>query len=157
MKRMWAEENKRALWALLGEAYSDLRDHHAELIPLEKFLSLAVPLLPIIPAGLYLAKMGWMLVTNWAGQTELSRNPNFNADLLAAEYPARTNMSSKDIVDHCYSKGLAVRAHRQRKPSLREALFREGLMNTPTASTQAPPPNCGALTLAVTPQSVCLS
>lgn len=152
---IWEAETKRSIWALLGESYSDMRDHHEEAIPMEKFLSLAVPLLPLIPADLYLVKMGWQLTTNSDGEAELSRDPKFNADLLAVEYPARTNLSSKDIVNHCYNQGLANRAHRERKPTLRELTLRDRMANRPAAANKAPPPACGGtLTLAVAPQSV---
>ena len=153
---IWEAETKRGMWALLGEAYSDMRDHHTVAIRLEEFLALAVPLLRLIPAALYLVKMGWMLTNNSAGETELSRDPNFSADLLQAEYPARTGLSAADIVNHCYQKGLANRAHRQRKLSLREINARARMRNALTAPNQIPPPSCGALTLAVAPQSVCL-
>jgi hypothetical protein len=120
---------------------------------MDKFLALAVPLLPLIPADSYLAKMGWQLTTNSEGETELSRDPNFNAELLSAEYPSRTNLSARDISNHCYRLGLANRAHRRRKPTLRELMARERMNNTPG---QTPPPACGGtLTLAVTPQTVC--
>jgi hypothetical protein len=63
---MWGAENKQAIWALLGSAYSDLRDHHQENLSVEKFLSLTVPMLPIIPADQYLNKMGWYMTSDAA-------------------------------------------------------------------------------------------
>jgi hypothetical protein len=151
---IWEQEAKRGLWALLGEAYSDIRDHHKEVIDLTEFFALAVPLLPIIPAHLYLVKMGWELVTTSTGEAKLSRNPNFNAEILETEYPGHTNLSAKDIVNHCYQQGLANRAHRRRKPSLRE-LNAARMNNSPATTNQTPPPSCGALTLLVVPQTVC--
>ncbi len=151
---IWAGESKRNLWALLGTAYSDLRDHH-DNIPMDKFLALAVPLLPLVPADMYLAKMGWRLTTGPDGQPELSRNGTFSAERVAAEYPDHTALSAGDIVNHCYGLSLANRAHRRRKPTAREMAARERQRSRPGAGTGTGtgPPACGGtLTLAVAPQ-----
>ena len=44
------------MWALLDEAYTDMRDRHEEAISMDKSLSLAVSLLPLISADSYLVK-----------------------------------------------------------------------------------------------------
>lgn len=155
MREMWGAENKQAMWALLGSAYSDLRDHHQETLPVDKFLSIAVPLLPIVPADKYLLKMGWTLSSDAAGEPILFRDPAFNADILGAEYPPLTNLSLEDIVEHCYNHGLMPRDNRQDPMEvLRENLVADGLMDAPPSAAPTPPPTCGTLTLAVTPQSV---
>ncbi len=152
---MWGAENKHALWALLGSAYSDLRDHHEETLSVEKFLSITAPLLPIIPAEKYLSKMGWILSSDCE---ELHRDAAFNADVLAAEYPTGTNRSVADIVDHCYNHGLMDRdTRRDREEFRQQALRNAGFIPSTPAGNQTPPPSCGTLTLAVTPQSVSLS
>lgn len=150
LRQMWAAENKQAMWALLGAAYSDLRDHHVQTLSVEKFLSVAIPLLPIIPAEAYLSEMGWSLQGDG-----LCRDPQFNADILAAQYPSGTGWSVKNIVNHCYNQGLMDRATRTDPGEIRRQDFRTvGLMGVDTASNQNPPATCGSLTLAVTPQSV---
>ncbi|KAK7897056.1 hypothetical protein LTR67_004944 [Exophiala xenobiotica] len=151
LRQMWGAENKHALWALLGCAYSDLRDHHEETLSVEKFLSITVPLVPIIPAEKYLSKMGWILSSNFQ---ELHRDAAFNADVLAAEYPTGTNWSVADIVDHCYNLGLMDRdTRRDPEEYRRQALLNAGFISSTSAGNQTPPPSCGTLTLAVTPQS----
>ncbi|KAI1612724.1 mating-type protein MAT alpha 1-domain-containing protein [Exophiala viscosa] len=150
MRQMWGQESKHSIWALLGSAYSDLRDHHQETLPVDKFLSIAIPLLPIIPADKYLSKMGWTLSSEAAGEPVLFRNPAFNADILAAEYPPQTNLSLEDIVGQCYDQGLLPRANRR---DLMQVLRDEGLMDVLPPADQTPPSTCGTLTLAVTPQS----
>ncbi|KIV83119.1 hypothetical protein PV11_05172 [Exophiala sideris] len=154
MREMWCAEAKKTMWTLLGGAYSDLRDHHQETFPVDKFLSIAVPLLPIVPADKYLSKMGWTLSSDAAGEPVLFRNPAFNADILAAEYAPRTNLSLEDIVEHCYNQGLMPRDERRNPMEvLRENLRAEGLMDALPPADQTPPPACGSLILAVTPQS----
>lgn len=159
MRKMWGAENKRALWALLGSAYSDLRDHHKETLPVAKFLDAAIPLLPIVAANQYLSKMGWGLASDAAGDPILDRDGGFDPEKLAAEYPPRTNLSMENIVDHCYTHGLMDRSTRQ-KPmdALRRDLARDGLIQNLTSTGPPPPPSpptCGGfLTLAVIPQTV---
>ncbi|KIW87205.1 uncharacterized protein Z519_12107 [Cladophialophora bantiana CBS 173.52] len=180
MKTLWEAEKKRAMWGLLGQAYSDMRDHHTESIAVDKFLAIAVPLLPIIPVDEYLNKMGWIFAVDSSGESVLVRSQEFNEAALDAEYPPVCRLSLRDIVEHCYRQGLVERRRRQRtrQHPLRDALVREGLMTLQAAASaaaggggggtsggpagtaaaaavpQTPPRSCGALTLAVMPQSV---
>ncbi|KAK6371725.1 hypothetical protein LTS17_008548 [Exophiala oligosperma] len=150
LRMTWSADTKRAMWALLGSAYSDLRDHHDESLPLDKFLSLTVPLLPIVSADKYLGKMGWEISTA-ANNTEepvLIRSSAFNAACLAAEYPHNTNLSVADIVNHCYTQGLLPK-------DTRKNLGRNRRYMSPNdghhAGNQIPLPPYGTLTLTVTP------
>ncbi|OAG34384.1 hypothetical protein AYO21_11470 [Fonsecaea monophora] len=163
IRTMWGEDKKRSMWTLLGKAYSDLRDHHMEAITVDRFLAVAVPLLPIVPIDLYLTKMGWILTVDASGESVLMRSAKFNPELLAAEYPHHTNLSEQDIVEHCYRRGLVDRGRRQRtrQHPLRDALVQNGMMTDTdvgamggNAVSHDTPPGCGALALAVVPQTV---
>ncbi|KAL6241329.1 hypothetical protein RBB50_011802 [Rhinocladiella similis] len=156
LRMTWAADTKRPMWALLGSAYSDLRDHHDESLALDKFLSLTVPLLPIVPADEYLNKTGWELSAdaNNAEEPVLVRSPAFNAALLAAEYPQHTSRSVADIVSHCYTQGLLPRSTRKDLGQNRRHMFHNHGHHAGTdAGNHTPPPPCGSLTLAVTPLS----
>ena len=109
---MWAAEPRKTLFALLAQAYTDIRDNHLENVQLDKFLASTVHRLPVIPADKYLSKMGWDLALDTAGQATITRSTKFNADAVLSEYPAHTDKSSGDLVNHCYEVGLLKQSSR---------------------------------------------
>jgi hypothetical protein len=77
-------------------------------ITLESFLKNVIGLLGVIPADQYLATMGWTLAADSDG-VRLVKNSS------AAEeqnVPLTSNLSVRDIVNHCYQIGLLVRPER---------------------------------------------
>jgi Mating-type protein MAT alpha 1 HMG-box len=78
-------------------------------ITLEGFLKNVTGLLGVIPADQYFATMGWTLAADSDGQVHLAKNSS------AAEkqnVPLTSNLSVRDIVNHCYQIGLLVRPKR---------------------------------------------
>ena len=135
MQRMWSGETRKNLWTLLAKAYTDLRDNHQEPVPLDKFLAIAVTQVPVIPACAYLVRMGWELSTDEAGEKTLMRAANFDAAALNAEYPAQTNNSVLDLINHCYKVGLLQRSARVG----RKAAVTFATAPATTVSAQKPP------------------
>lgn len=127
---MWAAETRKNVWALLGKAYSELRDNHNSSVALDKFLNRVASTVPVIPAQHYFQKMGWQLVT-LNGDATLERAETFDIASLNNEYPSQTNISSADIVDYCYSIGLVDRSSR----------IRRSVAAATTLATFASPPN----------------
>ncbi|KAL2433875.1 hypothetical protein ABEF95_011682 [Exophiala dermatitidis] len=159
LRVMWGAELQKPMWTLLGLAYSDLRDYHDEHLPVDAFLAATVPLLPIVPAEEYFAKMGWENATNSAGELTLTRSAWFDTATFYAQYPPRTDLSFADIVNHCYDQGIMKRDTRRATPRLRpghqaQAPAANNNVAAPSTNTNPPPPSCGgSLTFAVTPQS----
>ncbi|RMZ86826.1 hypothetical protein DV736_g5948, partial [Chaetothyriales sp. CBS 134916] len=112
MQHLWAGETRKNLWTLLAKAYTDLRDNHQEPVPLDKLLMATVTEVPVIPAPVYLAKMGWELTMDDKGEKILRRASSFDINALNAEYPTQTNMSVVDLVNHCYKVHLLHRSTR---------------------------------------------
>ncbi|KIX05152.1 uncharacterized protein Z518_06024 [Rhinocladiella mackenziei CBS 650.93] len=165
LKEMWAAENKKAMWVMLSQVYSDMRDRFEQIITVEKFLKTAVPFLPIIKPDEYLSKMGWILEKDAEGELKLSRSANFNAELLDVEFPPRSNISKEELIDHCIREGLGE-GHARQNPmeSSGDQMCEDGLMD-PEAAQQTPPahlpahppaksPPLESLALIVTPQAV---
>ncbi|EXJ82279.1 hypothetical protein A1O3_06092 [Capronia epimyces CBS 606.96] len=150
LRVMWSADLKKPMWELLGHAYSDLRDHHDETLPVDKFLAVSVPLLPVVAADQYISKMGWELTKNPTGETTLTRSESFNADKVYAEYPAQTNLSMADVVNHCYNEGLLKRGARRSSPRLRPG--RRAQVSTGNSLANAA--SGGSIILAVAPQPV---
>lgn len=158
MRQLWAAENKRGIFAMLGQAYSDLRDHHDETFSLEKFLETVTPILPIVPVNIYLSKMGWEIENDNNGDAVLKRSKLFSADKLEVEYPNHTNLSVNDIVNHCYNHGLLDRALRKSDDdntttqNIQAGTMGMAFATAPT-STQ-PPSGCIAMQVAEVPATV---
>ena len=110
IQKMWAEEPRKPLFTLLGQAYSELRDSDANIGQdkslLKKFLSATADLLGIIPAEEYLDTMGWVRGVNYDGEEVLERS---EAGISVPVVSMTTNYSVQDIVDHCHKIGLVTR------------------------------------------------
>ena len=105
---MWQQEERKAMFALLAQAHTDLRDNHSDFVSFEKFLKAATPLLPVIPAEVYMATMGWEVSSDCNGVAVLTRFSKGSSH----EYPLQTNFSARDIVQYCYRVGLVSRSSR---------------------------------------------
>lgn len=108
---MWAEEPRKQLFTLLGQAYSELRDSNAATGLnkdfLKNFLPATVAVLPIIPADHYLDTMGWVRRTSPDGEATLERSGSV---VSAPDASMRTNLSVADIIDYCYKTGIVTRS-----------------------------------------------
>ena len=114
VRSLWEQDHWKHFWAIAAKAYSELRDNHMGQITLESFLKNVTGLLGVIPADQYLATMGWALVDDSDGQVHLVKN------ISAAEkqnVPLTSNLSVRDIVNHCYQIGLLVRPDRSARRS----------------------------------------
>lgn len=119
----------KSIWVVLGKAYSDIRDRcvldSLEMVTLDQFLATAAPFIGLIPAEAYLEAKGWTVVTNSNGEPELK---NIGAGSVQGEIPSlKDNVSVHDILEHCYSVGLAPRpaggqGRRQNKHDARQAV-----------------------------------
>lgn len=146
-------ESRRNIFGLLGRAFSDLRDNHAEVVSMEGFLAVAAEVVPLVPAGEYLALMGWLMQTEAGGDIVLVRDRKFNVDIVNARYPPQTRLSVADIVDHCYTRGFLYRG--TRKPSTGSDAARHphgGSVNMVVAAAPPQPPPQQCLTMIVTQQ-----
>lgn len=107
---MWAEEPRKQLFTLLGQAYSELRDSNAvaglDKDFLKKFLPATVAVLPIIPADDYLDTMGWVRHFSHDGEATLERTGSVTS---IPDASMRTNLSVADIIDYCYKTGVVPR------------------------------------------------
>ncbi|RMD44179.1 hypothetical protein DV735_g1008, partial [Chaetothyriales sp. CBS 134920] len=112
MQSLWSAETRKNLWAILAKAYTDIRDNHQEHVSLDKFLLATVHEIPVIPAPVYLAKMGWELTMDAYGEKIIRRADSFDINALNAEYPIDTNVSVVDLVNHCYKAHLVHRSTR---------------------------------------------
>ncbi|ETN43367.1 uncharacterized protein HMPREF1541_02526 [Cyphellophora europaea CBS 101466] len=112
LREMWAAEPRKPLFSVLAQAYTDIRDNHLELVPLDKFLAATAHQLPVVPAAEYLLKMGWELTIVATDQATIIRSTTFNAGAVNSEYPAYTDKSSVDLVNHCYDSGVLQRSSR---------------------------------------------
>jgi hypothetical protein len=142
-------ESRRNIFGLLGRAFSDLRDNHAEFVSMEGFLAVAAEAVPLVPAGEYLAKMGWLIETEVGGDIVLCRDVKFNVDIVNMEYPPQTRLSVADIVEHCYARGFLNRGTRRRSTGT-DANRRPQGGSVNMAVAAAPPQQC--LTLQVAQQ-----
>jgi Mating-type protein MAT alpha 1 HMG-box len=115
IRSMWRDDGRKHIWTLIGNAFTDIRDNHTDVVRLDSFLAVIIPEVPIIPASIYLHKMGWQLTTDAAGEAQLKRSFTFDRAALLAEYPEQTNKSVEELVNHCYSGGLVRPACRIRR------------------------------------------
>ena len=109
VRTLWEQDHWKHFWAIAAKAYSELRDNHMGQITLESFLKNVTGLLGVIPADQYFATMGWTLAADSNEQVHLVKNSS------AAEkqnVPLTSNLSVRDIVNHCYQIGLLVRPER---------------------------------------------
>ena len=106
MKDIWTAEPQQHIWALVAKAYTYVRDNHTVHTPLDKFLAVVTPSLPLVPSVNYLAEMGWEVTTEVTGERNMARAVNWNAQDHAAKYPRQTNKSVTDLVGICYQSGL---------------------------------------------------
>lgn len=152
---MWCKESRRNIFGLLGRAFSDLRDNHAEAVAMDRFLVVASIVVPLVPAGEYLVKMGWVAepILNADGEMELRRDVKFNVDIVNMEYPPSTRLSVADIVEHCYAHGFLDRATR-RQPATTDANRRPQGGSVNMAVAAAPPQQCFSLQAAQRQETV---
>ena len=103
------QDQWKHFWAIAAKAYSELRDNHMGQITLESFLKNVTGLLGVIPAGKYLETMGWSLVTDTEGEVHLVKTgaPKKHG------VPLTSNLSVRDVVEHCYQIGLLTRPIRR--------------------------------------------
>lgn len=139
---MWAAEPRKRLFSVLAEAYTDIRDNHLETVPLDKFLAVTAQELPVVPADEYLLKMGWVLTILSTDQGNITRSATFSADDVDSAYPAHTNKSSIDLVNHCYDSGMLLRSSRL-LPTTRA---RANVMAMPIAAAAPAPATTAPLT-----------
>ena len=78
-------------------------------ITLESFLKNVTGLLGVIPADQYFATMGWTLAADSNEQVHLVKNSSATEK---QNVPLTSNLSVRDIVNHCYQIGLLVRPER---------------------------------------------
>ena len=109
IRTLWEQDQWKHFWTIAAKAYSELRDNHIGQITLEGFLKHTTGLLGVIPAGQYLNIMGWDLVTDTTGNVNLIK---MNASAQKQNVPLTTNLSVRDIVEHCYEIGLVSRSAR---------------------------------------------
>ena len=116
IRSLWESDQWKHFWAIAAKAYSELRDNHIGQITLENFLKNVTGFLGVIPANEYLATMGWTLVTDTEGQVHL-----VNSKLATPMHnvPLTSNLSVRDIVEHCYTIGLLPRLPRPTRNSNR--------------------------------------
>jgi hypothetical protein len=105
VRTLWEQDHWKHFWAIAAKACSELRDNHMGQITLESFLKNVTGLLGVIPVDQYLAIMGWTLAADSDG-VRLVKNSS------AAEkqnVPLTSNLSVRDLVNHCYQIGLLAR------------------------------------------------
>lgn len=78
-------------------------------ITLENFLKNVTDLLGVIPADQYLDTMGWTLVTDTEGEVHFVKTGASKNHSL----PPTSNLSVRDVVEHCYQIGLLPRPIRR--------------------------------------------
>ncbi|KAK5053166.1 hypothetical protein LTR84_002140 [Exophiala bonariae] len=146
LRQMWGKESRRNIFGLLGRAFSDLRDHHAEVVTMERFLVVAAIAVPLVPAAEYLVMMGWVPepILQEDGEMVLQRDLKFNVDIVNTQYPPQTRLSVADIVEHCYAHGFLDRASR-RRPAPTDADRRPQGGSVNMAVAAAPPQQCFSL------------
>jgi hypothetical protein len=137
LRSMWAGETRKIFFALLAQAYTNLRDNHAAVVQLDKFLAAVTGQLPVVPANQYLRKMGWEVVKGADGELSLMRSTSFDAGAVEAEYPSSTNVSAQDLVNTCYDSGLVPRSSRV-DPKMRSRTNVMAMPIAPAPTTQAP-------------------
>jgi Mating-type protein MAT alpha 1 HMG-box len=135
IRSLWEQDLWKHFWAIAAKAYSELRDNHMGQITLESFLKSVIGLLGVIPADQYLATMGWALVDDSDGQVQLVKN------ISAAEkqnVPLTSNLSVRDIVNHCYQIGLLVRPDRSACRSDNDDAMAMSFAALPNAAKNSP-------------------
>jgi hypothetical protein len=109
IRSLWEQDHWKHFWAIAAKAYSELRDNHMGQITLESFLKNVTGLLGVIPADQYLATMGWTLVDDSDGEVHLVKSVSV---VEKQNVPLTSNLSVRDVVNHCYQIGLLVRPDR---------------------------------------------
>jgi hypothetical protein len=109
IRSLWEQDHWKHFWAIAAKAYSELRDNHMGQITLESFLKNVTGLLGVIPADQYLETMGWTLATDTKEQVHLVKT---NSTAEKHNVPLTSNLSVRDIVNHCYQIGLLTRPER---------------------------------------------
>ncbi|KAF2817884.1 uncharacterized protein BDZ99DRAFT_371203, partial [Mytilinidion resinicola] len=103
---LWMESFERALWALIANAWSELRDKYGkDAVPLKGFLTIACPLLGITSPDKYFAKFGWSLVYDPEGKPMLARTSVPTRESFGPK-AFTTTYSAKDLVKHCHDIGF---------------------------------------------------
>jgi hypothetical protein len=103
---LWAQNFERALWALIANAWSDMRDRYGkDQVPLKKFLDIACPLLNVTSPSDYFNKFGWKMVLNEEGKAELART-SFPVLEDFGPNAFTTTFSANDIISHCHQVGF---------------------------------------------------
>ncbi|KAL9621706.1 MAG: hypothetical protein Q9160_003824 [Pyrenula sp. 1 TL-2023] len=104
-KKMWKKET-RAIWILLGEAYSQVRDvarrENGNQVNCEEIITSAASFVGLPPADIFCKLSGWDLsvVDNTQSIQYIGRSP----DKISIK-----SVSVRDIVEHCYAVGVAPR------------------------------------------------
>ena len=103
LKRLWEREPFKSRWAIIGRAYTAVRDVSSkQALPLSVFLQTAAPLMGIIPLTDYLPMMGWELSYTSKGTVELS----LASEPILRNFPpsaSGTAMTEHDLIRFCHS------------------------------------------------------
>ena len=101
LSMLWKGDPDKALWQLLSESFSHVRDNHSEdAVTMDKFLATAAQVIPIIPPDQYFQRCGW--IRN--GHT-LSR-----VEGATIEPSKGTNVSAAGLVRYCFRTGLITKS-----------------------------------------------
>lgn len=135
VRKLWAEEPRKQLFTLVGQAYSELRDNDItaglDKEFFKKFIPIIVAALPIIPADKYLDAMGWTRHVDHDGLATLERSGTAGS---VPNESMRTNWSVADIVEYCYKIGLVARPVRGLSRPRRAAAGAISFATAPTMS-----------------------
>lgn len=94
---MYQHDTDRGLWELLSVTYSSIRNRHAQHdVSLDDFLTIAVRVVPIVPADQYFAHHGWERHGSILKRVHASKQ----------EIPKSTNVSCASLIQHCVRSGL---------------------------------------------------
>jgi Mating-type protein MAT alpha 1 HMG-box len=135
IRSLWEQDHWKHFWAIAAKAYSELRDNHMGEITLESFLKNVTGFLGVIPAAQYLEAMGWILATDTEGQVHLTKS---TSTAEGENVPLISNLSVRDVVNHCYQIGLLARPQRSARSNNNIATMTMSFAAAPKAASTGP-------------------
>lgn len=103
LKKLWEREPFKPRWAIVGRAYTAVRDVSSkQALPLSVFLKTAAPLMGIIPVADYFAMMGWEISYTSKDTIELRQIEDPNPKSFPASIRT-TAMTEHDLIRFCHS------------------------------------------------------
>ncbi|PVI06562.1 hypothetical protein DM02DRAFT_667446 [Periconia macrospinosa] len=108
MSTLWETDPNKAIWNLMGKAWSIFRDQVGkDRAPLREFFEIVCPRFGIPPPEVYLQVLGWSFIVNADGNPQLVRTGS-SSSMGSGRATENEPMSVADIISIAQQRGYAA-------------------------------------------------